>query len=397
MTRIWMSYQEGNNIMKDWLRTTVLVGLIASFSSFADNLQLNGIAVQEQLRKEYYIGALYLETLSRDPAAIIAQTTPKRMVLRVTADRWSPMQFAQHWNQMILINNGGSTLNANVMDVLNFTNAPKSELVAGDELAIELERGASIVTLNGTTVGRTNSPILFNMLINTWIGARPPSSEFKRDILALPNDKTGAELRARFDSVKASDARRKMTSAWGIKETEAAPTVAAAAPPAAPAPTAKPKNETPPAVAAETKKAPAADKPATTAAAPAAASATAIAAAPKTAEPKPDPAVAQQKHAQQQELYADYSSQLRRLVYKNIVYPKRAVKQNREGLVVIKVSLTRDGALTASSIAQSADDMLDEAAMEAIKKGAPFPAVNEALDGVSFDFLIPVVFKLTTS
>jgi outer membrane biosynthesis protein TonB len=39
--------------------------------------------------------------------------------------------------------------------------------------------------------------------------------------------------------------------------------------------------------------------------------------------------------------------------------------------------------------------MLDEAALEAIKKGAPFPAVSESMEGAAFDFLIPVVFKLT--
>lgn len=379
--------------MKHWLKATLFVGLVTSFASHADSLQLNGIAAQEQLRKEFYIGALYLEALSRDPAAISAQSSTKRMVLHVTADRWSPMQFAQHWNQMILINNGGSTLNANVMDVLNFTSVPKSDLVAGDELAIELDRGASVVTLNGTTVVRTTSPNLFNMLLNTWVGARPPSSEFKRDILVLPQDKAGTELRARYDGVKASDARRKVTSSWGSKEVDAVPAVAAA--PAAPAaaPTAtKPKVEAP--VVADVKKPPVAAAPEK---AVVAAPTPTPAEAPKAAEPQHDQTAAQQKRLEQQKLYAEYSNQLRRLVLKNIVYPKRAVKQSREGLVVVKVSLTRNGALTASTIAQSADDMLDNAALEAITKGLPFPPVSEALEGASFDFLIPVVFKLTTS
>lgn len=381
--------------MKHWLMATLFTGLFTSFATHANSLQLNGIAAQEQLRKEYYIGALYLEALSRDPAVISAQSSPKRMVLHVTADRWSPMQFAQHWNQMILINNGSGTLNANVMDVLNFTSAPKGDLVSGDELAIEFDRGASVVTLNGTTVVRTTSPNLFNMLLNTWVGARPPSSEFKRDILALPQDKAGADLRARYDGIKANDTRRKVTATWGSKEAEAAPAVAAATAllpvttTAAPVAT-KPKVEAPAAAeakVAETKKAPATAPEKTIAAAPAA----------KAAEPQNDPAAAQQKRMQQQKLYAEYSNQLRRLVIKNIVYPKRAVKQNREGLVVVKVSLTRRGALTATAVAQSADDLLDNAALEAINQSAPFPPITDDLEGAALDFLIPVVFKLTTS
>ena len=379
--------------MKSLIKTTMAAWLLVPLLAQADNLQLNGIAAQEQLRKEYYVGALYLETPAHDAAAVASQAGAKRMVLRITADRWSPSQFAQQWNQMILINNGGSTLNANVMDVLSFTGAPKSDLIAGDELAIELERGATQITLNGTTVVRSTSPNLFNMLLSTWIGARPPSSEFKRDILNLPHDKAGTDLMARFDTIKPSDARRKQVASWGVKDTEPA-VAAAAAVAAAPTP---PKPKTPEAATPAPTPAPAEPKK------PAAAPEKVVATAPTAAVPaatskpaaEPDARSALEKRAHQQELYTQYANQLRKLVSRNISYPKRAIKQNREGLVVMKIALTHAGAVTAASVSQSADDMLDEAALEAVGKGAPYPAMTDELEAANYDFVIPVVFKLT--
>jgi TonB family protein len=320
------------------------------------------------------------------------------MVLRITADRWSPSQFAQQWNQMILINNGGSALNANVMDVLNFTGAPKSDLVAGDELVIELDRGTTQITLNGTTVVRSTNPNLFNMLLNTWIGARPPSSEFKRDILNLPRDKAGTDLLARFDTIKPSDSRRKQVAGWGIKETEpAAAAVAATA--AIPKPkavetvtTTESKTES----KTEPKKALPSEPDKTIASTPSASAAATPVAAAKTA-PEPDPAAAKAKRAHLDELYSEYVNLVRRSVSRKIVYPKRAIKQEREGLVVMKVVLTHAGAVVSATVSQSADDLLDNAAMEAFAKGAPYPAMSDEIDAASYEFLIPVVFKLSSS
>jgi parvulin-like peptidyl-prolyl isomerase len=94
-------------------------------ASAARDLTTNGVATFEQLRKEYYIGALFLEFPSRDPRQVIESSGRKRMAMHITADRWPPMRFAQQWNQAILINSDSATLNATVMDVLAFTSFPK--------------------------------------------------------------------------------------------------------------------------------------------------------------------------------------------------------------------------------------------------------------------------------
>ncbi len=383
----------------------LLPPLATAQSSDFDELPMNGLAAFEQLRKEYYIGALQLESLSADPAAIVSMPGRKRMSIRITADRWPALRFAQQWNQSILINNSSQDLNANVMDVLAFTSLPKDDLITGDRLTIDVVPNVGTrVTLNGTPMLQTRSDALFRLLVNTWIGARPSTSGFKRDMLKLPADSAGTELLARYQSLDADAARRKLVAGWAGKvDTGAAaePAVAAAAP-AKPVETAAAATA---AVAATAATAAAATTPAATPA-PAVAAAPApvaspepkpAAAAPVAAAPAPKPAEAAPTvdKSAQQALYTNYSNSLRKLIYAKLHYPKRAVQKEIEGLVVLRVSSNRSGQLIGAEVAQSAHQVLDNAAQEAATKAAPFPAVAADMSGDSFQFMIPVVFKLS--
>jgi TonB family protein len=46
-------------------------------------------------------------------------------------------------------------------------------------------------------------------------------------------------------------------------------------------------------------------------------------------------------------------------------------------------------------VAQTAHDLLDAAAVNAVKKAAPYPRPPEQLEGEQFQILVPVVFKFT--
>lgn len=407
---------ETTSIMKSiyaFLISIALVTTAVCVRAQNSDLSLNGMAAFEQLRKEYYIGALYLGWPGHDPATIANMPGKKRMQINITADRWPALRFAQMWNQAITINNPSAVINANALDILAFTSLPKGDLVEGDRIVIELNNNATLVSLNGVPALRTSSPALFNLLLNGWIGQRPPSSEFKRDILDLPKDEAGNNLVARFESMHPNDARKKTIAGWGFKvepETAAAPVVTAVTATATPTPptpvAAAPKKpevaETKPEAAAK----PAAEiKPAETKPAepkhtptPAAAVAAAPAEVAKAAPPQPDPAALAAKAAhdkEQETLYGDYVSQVRNKVVRNIDYPRRAQKENIEGLVMVRIKTDRSGNLSSVEIAQSADDLLDAEAQRAVRKAAPFQKVPDALDGSAFEVIVPIVFKLT--
>lgn len=384
------------------------------------DLSLNGIASFEQLRKEYYIGALYLGWPGHDQATIANMPGKKRMEIHITADRWPALRFAQMWNQAITINNPSAFINANALDILAFTSVPKGDLVEGDRLIIELgTNNTTLVSLNGIPALRTGSPALFTMLINAWIGARPPTSEFKRDILDLPKSQAGTDLIARYDNVRPNDARKKAIAGWGFKlepETSATTTAVtatatstAATPTPTPAPTPKKPEiaETKPAEqpkAAESKPAaePKAVEPKPVAApVPAPTPAPVVAAEPPKPAPapvaQPDPAALAAKAAhdkEQDRLNSEYATVVRNKVLRNIEYPKRAAKDNIEGLVMVRIKVDRAGSLSSVEVAQSADDLLDAEALRAVKKSSPFAKAPDALEGNIFELIVPIVFKL---
>jgi periplasmic protein TonB len=389
-----------HNKMKHLISIFVAILLLTNISTAnAQNgdLNINGVASFEQLRKEYYVGALYLGWPGHDAAAIASMPGKKRMELRITADRWPALRFSQIWNQLITINNPSATINSNAMDIVAFTSIPKGDLVEGDTIVIELTgNNTTQVSLNGVTALRTDSPILFSMLLNTWIGQRPPSSEFKRDILELPKDTASTELVARFNSIHPNDARKKAIAAWGLKaEPEAAAATAVTAAAAAvprPTPVAVPTPTATPAVPAKKAEPVAAAK----SEAEMKAKETPVTAAPpvQPAVEAPQPAANEAKE-KQKALYSAYASSIRKMVVKEIDYPKRAVKENIEGLVMIKVKVDRSGNLVGVDIVQPADDMLDAAAERAAQKAAPFPKPSDDLEGNIFETQIPIVFKLT--
>lgn len=392
--------------------------------AFSD-LTMNGVAAFEQLRREYYIGALFMEFPSRDPKSILESSGRKRMAMHITADRWPPMRFAQQWNQAILINSDSATLNANVMDVLAFTSFLKEDLVAGDQLYVDQRAdGRTEVSLNGKTMMRTDDDALFRLIAASWIGPRPPSSEFRNALLALaPHQQPG--LVSRFDTIAPSPERRREVAGWAGERDE--PAIAAAATPAVDEVRARPAVAMPAvatAAAGAREEQPAAARPAVAmaeaatavpvavsaplptpapAATPAPVSAPAQAAAPTAPEPALamatpapiEPAVsAGIDAAEQKRLYGEYSGKLRSLVYSNLKYPRRAVDKNIEGLVVIQVDVDRDGKLLQVDAAQSAHRLLDNAAVEAVEQAAPFPRPGDRLQGETLSFMIPVVFKL---
>ncbi len=411
-----------NRLLTLFFMPLLALGIALSANAQTNPVNLSGLAAFEQLHKEYYIGGLYLGWPGHDTATILAMPGRRQMELRITADRWSALRFAQMWNQAITINNDSATLNTNALDIVAFTSIPKGDLQEGDQLNIEGDPNTGTrVTLNGVLVLHAKNPALFNLILNAWIGSRPPNSEFKRGMLTLPTTQEGTALTARYEAIHPNDARKKAIAAWGIKpELDTTPIAAAAAAvttvtataskapevaapkaepsSAAPAPAkvvaATPATTTPPVAAtvAPTKVAPSqpepqpAPEPTKVAAAPAQPeSATVAAAQPANAD----------KEKEQAELYNQYLRQIHKQVIRRIEYPRRAQKEGIEGLVMLSISIDREGNLVSSSILQSADDVLDEAAENAVKKAAPFPKPPENLEGNRFVIRIPVVFKLT--
>ena len=91
----------------------------------------------------------------------------------------------------------------------------------------------------------------------------------------------------------------------------------------------------------------------------------------------------------------DYSSLLAAAIAKYKQYPKIAQMRGWQGLIIIELQLNPQGGVIYSQIKKSSGyDVLDQEALEMIKRASPFPQPPEALRNKNFTVLVPISFKL---
>lgn len=401
--------------------------------SFADSL-LNGLADHKQFNKDQFIGALYTDNLSADAASQLNKPGRRRLELRVVAKRLSSRQLNSMWIEGMAINNPPNLLTAQAENMVAFTTFVKRSLRAGDVLAIRGDGSKTTVTLNDIELGTINSPDFFNMVLRTWIGNVPLSSDF-RDAL-LTNGNIDSELLAKFESISPSQGRRDAIAKWVQPVVEAETEIASAETSqdgqdngskpdagitkpvvAAPSIAAPPKIEKP--TLAESKPEPAktpevkTEKPKVAKAPEQPAPAKPVA-KPAVAKAASQPSAADAALLEEEELFDDeeedsgplltaesllsrqiYHSQLLKWTYQHIRYPKRAVSRGQEGSVRVAVVIDRQGEVqSVSEVESSKYDVLNREAMKAVERSKPFPPMPDGIEGNEFAFSLPIQFRL---
>ena len=190
----------------------MLLSIIFTQSSLS--LELNGIGSYQQLRKEYYIAALYLSKKSTDPATIIASNSSKRMALKVTTKRWSPRRWSLQWQNDIAINNSFANDSDLTNQLMLFTGFLDANLITGDEIIVDyIPTVGTTVSINDVRIIETKTADFFNYLLNVWIGKLPPSGEFKNRILGQQDDSTKSLLNT-FNSLNYNADRKELIASW---------------------------------------------------------------------------------------------------------------------------------------------------------------------------------------
>jgi TonB family protein len=371
--------------------------LLASFcsSTLAAEPLLNGISTHIDLGKEQFIGALYSTTLSDNADKLLANAQPMRMELKIVAPEGiTTRRFSRWWIEGMAINNSPALLTEQADNMVKFDGLFKGRFSTNDTVAFSYEPSKGVnITVNDVLLGNIAGDKFFSMLLRTWIGKVPLSSDYKDGI--LKNGKVNAELKARFDKIKPTKDRTTEVAGWSKikspadiaadkeKEKEAKEAALAAATAKTSSASSSIDNAKLAAQKAELAKAEAAAK--------LAAQKAAAAAATAASDDDEKPALTAQTLLARQFFVSD---QLKK-IYGNVRYPKKALERNQTGSVRITVVIDRKGNLINSSIAQASDvDTLNEAALEAVTKSAPFSALPDAISGTTFEFTAPLKFTL---
>lgn len=90
-----------------------------------------------------------------------------------------------------------------------------------------------------------------------------------------------------------------------------------------------------------------------------------------------------------------YSSLLANAIAKFKQYPKIAQMRGWQGIVIADLEIDSKGTVISIKVKKSSTyEVLDNEAIEMIKKASPFPAPPENLRGKNFNVLVPISFKL---
>ncbi|MBX2857873.1 MAG: TonB family protein [Cellvibrionaceae bacterium] len=384
----------------------LMLALFLPASSYAEPV-LNGLAVHSELGKEQFIAGLYSSTLSSSAKDILLDQGEKRIEVKIVAERLSSRRFKRLWIEGMAINASAKELAIHSQSMANFSNFLKVKLATGDVFTVDRTAKNTQVSLNGSKLGTIADNTFFDVLLRTWIGPVPLSSDFRSNLLT--QGKLNSGLKARYNRIQTSEERIKLV-ADSLRpqpaeevETALAPVPAeevntevdiALVPPniVNPAPVAafEPAvNSKPPSLNSDR----VSEKPEPT-------PATKVAAAP------PRPGLMEESLLDEEEedieftaagLLAEslYISKLKRWTNRHIRYPSRALNKGWEGNVRLLITIDRDGKVEATTVTEKPRYRdLEKAALKAVKKANPFPAMPEEVRGEKFRFSLPIVFVL---
>ena len=405
--------------LKPFTLITYLVLSLGSALATADPL-LNGVATHTELSQEQFIAGLYTSTLSTERNDILLREEDKRMQVRVTADSITPRRFRRMWIEGMAINSSSSELEKHSENMAAFSNMLRVRLAAGDIFTVDRTASEVSVIINGTTLGTINDPTFFDLLLRTWIGPVPLSSNFRDSLLKA--GETDPDTLARFEATRPTDERiaaienaiqnrpapatepqvaQVDTSSEGASPSVARPAINAPGTTAAVVrppdlSLAQPQQERSQQSSQQQETAPTPRPTATPTARP-----TQVAVAPKPAPSAVrDSSVLDEEDDEeftassllQQQLYI---AELKRWSNKFTEYPRRALDRNQQGTVRVSVTIDRQGNVkNAEVVEETRYSLLNRGAVDIVEKASPYPAIPDDIAGENFTFSFPIIFQI---
>jgi protein TonB len=349
---------------------TSITLLISCHLTYADPM-LNGIGVHQELGQEVFIGALYAESLSNNADTLITANQPARMELKiVSADGMTTRRFSRMWIEGMAINSKADVLTAQADNMVKFDGLFKGRFSKDDHIvfANSPDKGVNIV-VNGVVLGNIKDNLFFSMLLSTWIGKIPLSSDYRDSLLKVGD--VNAAVRTRFDGIKPSAARVAEINTWTGAQVAAASKSSASSKSISSEPTA--------------------EKPATVVAAPVAKPVVVPATPAKAVDDDEGTVLTAQSLLARQFYVSDVIKKIRG----KTKYPQRALDRGQAGNVRVGIVIDRQGNIISTNILENSKfDLLNKEAIDAVKRSAPFPALPAEIAGANFEFSVPIRWTL---
>jgi hypothetical protein len=148
-------------------------------------LRLNGAGVRSKFFFEIYVGALYLESASSDPARILStdQAWELTLVFKRDVDH---EQVLDAFREAFEANSPPEELTALRAGLMKFHDEVMSSLIvrAGQTLTFSYRPGGGVtLTVPGGATSRVEGKAFAYAVLRTWIGDHPSDSSLKQALL----------------------------------------------------------------------------------------------------------------------------------------------------------------------------------------------------------------------
>lgn len=356
-----------NHLFRVFICTALL---LFSYLSRAEPM-LNGIGVHQELGREIFIGALFSESLSNDASTLLHNQQPMRMELKIVSPEGiTARRFSRLWIEGLAVNSKADALMAQADNTVAFDAMFKGRLVQNDHIKISNAPGKGVtISLNDVVLGTIKDESFFSMLLATWIGNVPLSSDYRDSLLKVGD--INAALRERFTGINPSATRIAEVKTWSgeVKSSSLAKSSI--------------KSSVSTSVVATNE----ADKPKTDTVASAAVSSKRPTAPAKAQDDDDGPALTTQTLLARQFYVSDAIKKIR----SKTKYPQRALDRGQAGSVRVAVVIDRQGNVISTNILESSTfELLNKEAVDAIERSAPFTPLPEAIGGTQFEFTVPM-------
>ena len=197
--------------MRDYFFGLAIAGLSLFSSGASAELILNGSTIYTDLGRDQFVAALYTEIRHNNPQAIETMESDKRMEVRILND-YSKRRWVNLWMQSISINNNREVFSGAAEELIALMQAPKSAPRKGDllEYLFSPEHGTSM-RFNGTELISDLSGDVFGLMLRTWIGAIPPSTSFKEELLGNQRNTRSRDL---LETLAPAEDRIALAASW---------------------------------------------------------------------------------------------------------------------------------------------------------------------------------------
>ncbi len=172
------------------------------------DLEMIGMGLTQLMNDDYYIGAFYIDVAAEfiEPGDLAYIDAARRMEFRFASERKiSARGFSRKVAELIRINNAAANVKSESAGLGRLLKMFKGSYKKGDIICIDYLRGNAQVQVrhNGRLLGQIDGARdLYQLLVKTWVGDRPPSSRFKAGIAGKNDAEYAVSLLRRYVNLK---------------------------------------------------------------------------------------------------------------------------------------------------------------------------------------------------